>query len=70
MYICETSPSLLYDHTAAPKKASLMPKITPFPWFDHQAEEATNFCRFVFKNSNEGRVSRYGDAGPAPKAAP
>lgn len=28
-----------------------MPKITPFLWFDTQAEEAANFYVSVFKNS-------------------
>jgi predicted 3-demethylubiquinone-9 3-methyltransferase (glyoxalase superfamily) len=44
-----------------------MPKITPFLWFDSQAEEAMNFYASIFKNSKIGRVSRYGDAGPGPK---
>jgi len=39
-------------------------KITPFLWFDGQAEEAMNFYVSVFKNSKIVRVSRYGDAGP------
>jgi predicted 3-demethylubiquinone-9 3-methyltransferase (glyoxalase superfamily) len=44
-----------------------MQKITPFLWFDGQAEEAMNFYVSVFKNSKVVRVSRYGDAGPGPK---
>ena len=44
-----------------------MQKISPFLWFDHQAEEATNFYVSLFKNSSVGMVSRYGDAGPGPK---
>jgi len=44
-----------------------MQKITPFLWFDGQAEEAMNFYVSVFKNSKVGRVSRYGEAGPGPK---
>jgi predicted 3-demethylubiquinone-9 3-methyltransferase (glyoxalase superfamily) len=44
-----------------------MQKITPFLWFDTQAEEAVNFYTSVFKNSKIGKVSRYGDAGPGPK---
>jgi predicted 3-demethylubiquinone-9 3-methyltransferase (glyoxalase superfamily) len=28
-----------------------MQKITPFPWFDSQAEEAVNFYVSIFKNS-------------------
>ena len=41
-------------------------KITPFLWFDNQAEEAMNFYVSVFKDSEALGVSRYGDAGPAP----
>jgi len=44
-----------------------MPKITPFLWFDNNAEEAMNFYTSIFKNSKIGSVSRYGDAGPGPK---
>jgi predicted 3-demethylubiquinone-9 3-methyltransferase (glyoxalase superfamily) len=44
-----------------------MQKITPFLWFDNQAEEATRFYTSIFKNSKVGRVSRYGEAGPGPK---
>ena len=44
-----------------------MPKITPFLWFDHQAEEAAEFYVSVFRNSKIGSISRYGDAGPGPK---
>lgn len=44
-----------------------MQKITPFLWFDGNAEEAVNFYVSVFKNSKVGRVTRYGDAGPGPK---
>jgi predicted 3-demethylubiquinone-9 3-methyltransferase (glyoxalase superfamily) len=44
-----------------------MQRITPFLWFDNQAEEAVNFYASIFKNSRVGKVSRYGDAGPGPK---
>ena len=44
-----------------------MQKITPFLWFDNQAEEAANFYTSIFKNSKIGTVSRYGEAGPEPK---
>ena len=44
-----------------------MQKITPFLWFDGNAEEAVNFYASIFKNSKVGKVSRYGDAGPGPK---
>lgn len=41
-----------------------MQKITPFLWFDHQAEEAMNFYVSIFKNSKILNVSRYNEAGP------
>jgi predicted 3-demethylubiquinone-9 3-methyltransferase (glyoxalase superfamily) len=44
-------------------------RITPCFWFDSQAEEAADFYVSIFKNSKITAVSRYGDAGPAPKAA-
>jgi len=44
-----------------------MQKITPFLWFDDNAEEAANFYVSVFKNSKLLNVSRYGDAGPGPQ---
>jgi len=46
-----------------------MPKITPFLWFDTQAEEATNLYVSLFKNSKILSVSRYGEAGPGPKGS-
>ena len=42
-------------------------KITPFLWFDNQAEEAVNLYTSVFKNSRIVNVARYGEAGPGPK---
>ncbi len=41
-----------------------MRKITPFLWFDGQAEEAVKFYTSIFTNSKTGEVARYGDAGP------
>ena len=46
-----------------------MQKITPFLWFDGQAEEAMSFYTSIFKNSNTGRIRRYGEAGPGPKGS-
>ncbi len=43
-----------------------MPKITPFLWFDDQAEEAVEFYLSVFPNSRVVAMSRYGDGGPGP----
>ncbi|MDD5318456.1 MAG: VOC family protein [Candidatus Pacebacteria bacterium] len=34
-------------------------KITPFLWFDTQAEEAAEFYVSIFKNSKVGDISRY-----------
>lgn len=44
-----------------------MQKITPFLWFNNNAEEAMNHYTSIFKNSKIVGVSRYGDAGPGPK---
>ena len=41
-------------------------KITPFLWFDQQAEEAANFYVSIFPNSRIGKIARYSSAGPAP----
>ena len=41
-----------------------MPRITPFLWFDGQAEEAANFYVSLFPNSRIVKVARYGEAGP------
>jgi predicted 3-demethylubiquinone-9 3-methyltransferase (glyoxalase superfamily) len=41
-----------------------MLKITPFMWFDHQAEDAANFYVSIFPNSKITSVSRYTEAGP------
>ena len=46
-----------------------MQKITPFLWFDDNAEEAVNFYTSIFKKSKIGRVSRYGEGGPGPKGS-
>jgi len=44
-------------------------KITPFLWFDNNAEEAAQFYTSVFKNSRILAITRYGDAGPGPKGS-
>ncbi len=44
-----------------------MQKLTPFLWFDHQAEEAAKFYVSLFKNSKILSVTRYGEAGPGPQ---
>jgi predicted 3-demethylubiquinone-9 3-methyltransferase (glyoxalase superfamily) len=44
-------------------------KITPFLWFDSQAEAAANFYVSIFNNSRVLGISRYGEAGPGPKSS-
>ena len=41
-------------------------KVTPFLWFDTQAEEAANFYVSIFKNSKITSESRYPEGAPAP----
>ena len=41
-----------------------MQKITPFLWFNDNAEEAMKFYISIFKNSKVLNVARYGEAGP------
>ncbi len=43
-----------------------MKKITPFLWFDTQAEEAARFYTSLIKNSQITEITRYGAAGPGP----
>jgi predicted 3-demethylubiquinone-9 3-methyltransferase (glyoxalase superfamily) len=38
-----------------------MQKITPFLWFDHEAEDAVKFYTSIFKNSKVARILRYGE---------
>ncbi len=38
-------------------------KITPFLWFDHQAEDAVKFYVSIFKGSKIRGVTRYDDEG-------
>ena len=46
-----------------------MQKITPFLWFDDQAEAAMQHYVSVFRDSKVLGVTRYGDAGPGPKGS-
>jgi len=46
-----------------------MQRITPFLWFDGQAEEAAKFYTAIFKNSKIGKTSRYGEGAPQPKGS-
>ena len=46
-----------------------MRTITPFLWFNNQAEEAALFYTSVFKNSKILSISRYSKAGPGPQGS-
>lgn len=46
-----------------------MQKITPFLWFDNQAEEAMNFYVSIFKNSKVLSVTHYEENAPMLKGA-
>jgi predicted 3-demethylubiquinone-9 3-methyltransferase (glyoxalase superfamily) len=46
-----------------------MQGITPFLWFNNQAEEAVNFYTSIFPNSRIGAISRYGEEGPGLKGS-
>jgi predicted 3-demethylubiquinone-9 3-methyltransferase (glyoxalase superfamily) len=46
-----------------------MQKITPFLWFNGQAEEAANYYVSIFKNSKILNVARFNEAGPGPKGS-
>jgi len=44
-------------------------KITPFLWFNDQAEEAANFYTSIFKNSKIVSTMRYGEGSRGPKGS-
>ncbi len=44
-------------------------RITPFLWFDAEAEEAARFYTSIFEGSRILSTSRYGEAGPGPKGS-
>jgi predicted 3-demethylubiquinone-9 3-methyltransferase (glyoxalase superfamily) len=46
-----------------------MQQITPFLWFDSNAEEAVNFYASVFKDAKILETARYGEAGPGVKGS-
>lgn len=45
-------------------------KISPFLWFDNQAEEAANFYTSIFKNSSIGKIIRYTGEGAKASGQP
>lgn len=44
-----------------------MQKITPFLWFDNQAEEAMNFYTSIFKNSKTTSARGHKEGAPVPE---
>ena len=46
-----------------------MQKISPFLWYDNNAEEAMNFYLSIFKDSKKIRVTRNPPGGPGPESA-
>lgn len=46
-----------------------MQKITPFLWFDNNAEEAMNFYTSLFDNSEVKNIMRNGAGGPGPEGS-
>ncbi|MFZ2780414.1 MAG: VOC family protein [Rectinemataceae bacterium] len=46
-----------------------MSMITPFLWFDMNAEDAVSFYTSIFRNSKIVSISRYGEEGPGPAGA-
>jgi hypothetical protein len=51
----------------ATKRLAKTQKITPFLWFDTEAEEAAQFYSPVFPGSRILDVTHYGSAGPRPE---
>ncbi len=49
--------------------APAIQKITPFLWFDGNAEEAVRFYTGLFPGSRVVSTSCYGEAGPGPKGS-
>jgi predicted 3-demethylubiquinone-9 3-methyltransferase (glyoxalase superfamily) len=45
-------------------------KITPFLWFDDEAEEAAKFYTSIFKNSKVGDITRYDEEAAKPTGRP
>lgn len=60
-------PTLAISFPMPTPPPTLTQKITPFLWFDKNAEEAVAFYTSIFKNSRVLTVARYGDGAPLPK---
>lgn len=51
------------------RQGKITQKITPFFWFDKEAEEAVDFYTSVFKQSKVNQILRYGKSGPGPEGS-
>ena len=63
MDVTVSPPSHLQDKDYATRK------ISPFLWFDTQAEKAASYYASLFKNSEILSVSRYGESAPRPSGS-
>ena len=50
-------------------KTKITQKITPFLWFNDNAEEAANLYVSLFDDSKILKIARYGEAGPGPSGS-
>jgi predicted 3-demethylubiquinone-9 3-methyltransferase (glyoxalase superfamily) len=48
---------------------SKLQKISPFLWFNQEAEQAANLYTSLFEDSKIISLTRYGEAGPGPKGS-
>ena len=63
---CRYNPSLIssiHFTFVLKQKQNVMQKITPFLWFNNEAEEAAKFYTSIFKNSKITKTTRYTGAG-------
>ncbi len=64
--LVRTHPATVQSAPAVDEGIPHMPEISPFLWFDTEAEAAAEFYVSVFPNSRIIGVTRYSDAGPGP----
>src|SRR3984893_9082192 len=60
---------MMFDIANCELKIHFMQKISPFIWFDSNAEEAMNFYLPIFKDSKVIRVARNPPGAPGPEGA-
>jgi len=69
MTACRANEEYSFDKTHN-MTARIAQKITPFLWFNDQAEEAADFYTSIFKNSKIGKVTRYDEEAAGPTGRP